>query len=108
MACNESGTSPEHRKILFSKQAHETVLSRAYTGRLARFIKNKFIEDIENHKSLPAAFPIQSYFVGALKKKALELGNHDYMSMYSSQAASLLKNKNAKDVFNELVKAFKI
>ncbi len=106
LACDESNTSPEHRRILFTEQAQETTLSRAYTGRLARFIKNKFIEDIEKHATLPADFPIQSFFVGALKKKTLQTGSSDFMSMYSSQAAALLRNKKAKDVFEALAKVF--
>ncbi len=91
---------------MFTEQAQETTLSRAYTGRLARFIKNKFIEDIEKHATLPADFPIQSFFVGALKKKTLQTGSSDFMSMYSSQAAALLRNKKAKDVFEALAKVF--
>ena len=33
LACEESGTSPEHREILFSDRAQRTVLTRAFSGR---------------------------------------------------------------------------
>ena len=70
LACQESGTSDMHKDILFTEHASQTVLSRAFTGRLARFIKNKFIEDVGGDNNLPLPFPIQSFFTSPLKRAA--------------------------------------
>ena len=106
LACDESGTSASHREVLFTQAARETVLTRAYTGRLARFIPNKFIRDVADHDDLPSPFPIQSFFVKALKEEALKTGNLDYSPMYSSQAAPLLKHRKAAALFEDLAMAF--
>jgi len=106
LACDESGTSMTHREALFAEAARETILSRAYTGRLARFIPDKFIQDMANHDDLPSPFPIQSFFVKALKEEALKTGNMDYLPMYSSQSAPLLKHRKAKTLFEDLAMAF--
>ena len=42
LACDESGASPLHRRLLFGDDAKYTGLSRAYTGRLARGVYNRF------------------------------------------------------------------
>ena len=40
LACNESGAEPLHRAALFSETARQTMLTRAFSGRLARTIRN--------------------------------------------------------------------
>ena len=47
LACDESGASPLHRKLLFGDDANYTGLSRAYTGRLARGVYNRFAREMK-------------------------------------------------------------
>lgn len=103
LACAESGASDMHRSILFSDRAKNTVLSRAFTGRLARFIPNQFISSVEQQDSLPLPFPIQSYFTAPLKKAADGAANSEYASLYAGQSASLLKHRNAEVLMQYLI-----
>ena len=103
LACEESGTSTMHRDVLFSDASYKTVLSRAFTGRLARFIPNKFIDAIEQSKELPLPFPIQSFFTSTIKKSAHEQGNRNFASFYAGQGAPLLKHKKARALIEAIV-----
>lgn len=103
LACKESGTSQLHKDILFSDAAKKTVLSRAFTGRLARFIPNHFIEQIENTPGLPLPFPMQSFFTSLVKKAASTQGNQNFSSLYAGQAAPLLKHRKAIELFDDIV-----
>lgn len=103
LACEESGTSALHREALHNRQPTETRLSRAFTGRLARFISNEFIVTAEDKQALPLPFPIQSVFTSPIKAKAAETGNKAFASLYASQATALLKHHRAADLFNEIV-----
>src|SRR5690606_10760940 len=47
LACRESGTNDVHREVLFGARAQRTVLTRAYTGRLARGVPNRLVEFME-------------------------------------------------------------
>ena len=44
LACEESGASPQHREALLSGKAGQTALTRGFTGRLGRGIKNRLLE----------------------------------------------------------------
>ncbi len=103
LACKESGTSDLHRELLFSDAAHKTVLSRAFTGRLARFIENDFIRSIEQSSTLPLGFPIQSFFTSFLKKAATEKNSKEFSSLYAGQGAPLLKHKSALSLMNHII-----
>ena len=103
LACEESGTSPMHKEQLFSDSAGKTMLSRAFTGRLARFIPNRFIEKIESSPELPLPFPLQSFFTSFIKKAASEQSNPHFASLYAGQAAPLLKHHRARDLFDSIV-----
>ncbi|BFM14776.1 nitronate monooxygenase [Maricurvus nonylphenolicus] len=103
LACRESGTSDEHKQVLFSDKAHNTVLSRNYTGRLARFIPDEFIEAIDKTEGLPLPFPLHSFFVAPIKAAAKAAGNAGFSSHYAGQGAPLLKHRDADALMSALV-----
>jgi len=103
LACNESGTSERHRHMLLSEQSTKTTLSRAYTGRLARFLENEYIRKIETHAQLPLPFPLQHFFTSHIKKAAEQENNDNYMSLYAGQAFPLLAHKRAIELFESLI-----
>lgn len=103
LACEESGAHPLHRERLFQVQSHETMLTRAYTGRLARFIRNDFIRELEEAGVQPRPFPRQSWLTDALKKEAAAQGDTGRMGLYASQAAPLLRHRRAADLMASLV-----
>ena len=101
LVCKESGTGQFHRDILLSERARRTVLTRAYSGRLARGIPNRLIAEMEKQRLPP--FPVQAWFIAKLKNAALARGDEDFMSLYAGQGASLLKHRAASDLMNDLV-----
>ncbi|MCO7224741.1 nitronate monooxygenase family protein [Pleionea sp. CnH1-48] len=103
LACDESGTDAFHREALFSDAVHHTVLSRAFTGRLARFIPNFFVNNIEESPHLPLPFPMQSFFTGPIKHASSQQSNPGYTSHYAGQGAPLIKHRKALDLFNEII-----
>ena len=104
LACAESGATPEHRAALFGADAGDTVLTRAYSGRLARGIRNRLIEEMERRAGLPP-FPIQSWFIGQLKAAAATAGRAEFGSLYASQAAPGLRHRAVPDLMADLVAA---
>lgn len=103
LACAESGTSNLHRQSLFNNKSENTVLSRSFTGRLARFIPNEFISQCEACSEFPLPFPIQSFFANPLKQAAAEQANLKFSSHYAGQCAGLLKHRSAFDLMDQLI-----
>jgi nitronate monooxygenase len=98
LACEESGAPAYHRKLLFSEAARYTVLTRSYTGRLARGLRNR----LASVAHLP--FPLQSRLVGALRAAAIEQGKWDLVTMWGGQIAPLLTHTRAEALLQELIK----
>ncbi len=102
IACEESGTADIHRDVLFSKRSEKTVLTRAYTGRLARGIPNRVIDEFDKRSAELPPFPAHSWFVSKLKAAAMASNVEDFVSLYAGQAAPLLKHRTVRALMSEL------
>ncbi len=105
LACEESGTSDLHRQSILSTESKHTRLSRAFTGRLARFITNDYIDAIEATPDLPLPFPLQSVFSSPIKLAANEQLNTAFASLYAGQSAQLLTHRHALTLMESLIAA---
>ncbi len=104
LACEESGAAPQHRDMLFSPAVRQTVLTRTYSGRLARGIPNRLIEALEPHArsgTLPP-FPIEVWFTSPLRRACAEQGGTDFLALYAGQAAPLLKHRTVAALMDDL------
>ncbi|RKQ94200.1 NAD(P)H-dependent flavin oxidoreductase [Maricaulis maris] len=102
LACAESGTNDAHRDVLFTDRARHTVLTRAYTGRLARGIPNRVIAEMDKRAGQLPPFPVQAWFLGHLKRAAIAAGDEDFASLYAGQGAPLLKHRRVSDLMADL------
>jgi nitronate monooxygenase len=100
LATDESGTTPEHRaRLLAGPRA--TRLTRAYSGRLARGIPNRLLETLDTLDT-PEPYPYQGYLLAPVLTAARESGNDHLVSLWSGQAAPLLRHRRAADVLAAL------
>jgi nitronate monooxygenase len=104
LACDESGATALHRAGLFSDEAFHTTLTRAFTGRLARSIRNRFAVEMDLPDVDIPPYPIQSWFVAKLRKAAVEQGRSDLISLSAGQATALIRHRSATDLMEELVR----
>jgi nitronate monooxygenase len=104
LACDESGASPPHRAALWSEQAQATVLTRIFSGRLARYIRNRYAEEMSLHESEVPPYPIQNWFTGSIRKAALEQGRGDLIALTAGQVAPLLlRHRKAAVLMEQLI-----
>ena len=104
LACEESGASNLHRKMLFREESKSTGLSRAFTGRMARGIYNRFASEMQAHAPLFAKYPAHNWIIAPLRAAALAQGRHDLISLWAGQAAPLCRLHRAGELFASLVK----
>jgi nitronate monooxygenase len=104
VACEESAAPAAHRDKLFGEGAKDTALSRVFSGRLARGIRNRFMDEMTAHAAELLPYPIQSWFTGTLRKAAVEQGRGDLISLQAGQAAPLIRHRNAAALMAELVR----
>lgn len=104
LACEESGASAPHRQALFACEPGATQLTRIFTGRLARGIRNRLVEDLSRDPAGPAPYPVQTWLTGSFKAAAIAAGRGDLISLWASQATPLLRHRQARPLFDALVK----
>ena len=103
LACEESNAPPEHKAALLAARSTPTILTRAYTGRLARGLSNRLGETLHASAGPWLPYPLQGELVRGLRAEALRQGRTDLMAMWAGQGAPLLKWRTAADVFADLV-----
>lgn len=106
LACEESGASPEHRELLFSERAHRTVLTRSFSGRLARGIANRWTDEMTARTHDIAPYPLQGWFTAQLRRAARTaagVARTELVSLWSGQAAPNLRHRTAGALIDSLV-----
>lgn len=102
LACAESGTTDEHRALLFDP-TRRTTLTRSFSGRLARGLTNRWTEEMSNRAHELPPFPIQGWFTGQLRVAALKAGRTDLVSLWGGQIAPNLRHKTTKQLMTSLI-----
>jgi nitronate monooxygenase len=106
LATAQSSASEDHKDKLFTAEAKYTTLTKVFTGRLSRGIRNRLTEELKNHENLFAPYPLQSKFMGLLKAyPATSNSNPDFKSFWAGQSAALLKYRDANILIETLVSA---
>jgi nitronate monooxygenase len=98
MGCPEAGTAEPHRGMLGS--ARDTRLTRAFTGRLARGIVNRFLLDHDG--AAPAAYPYVHHLTSPLRAAARRTADVESMHLWAGQAHPLIRRLPAADLVDRL------
>jgi nitronate monooxygenase len=73
LLADESGSSPVHRAALQSPEFTETVVTRAFSGRYARGLRNRFI--VEHDGQAPLGYPEIHYLTSPVRKASVAAGD---------------------------------
>ncbi len=104
LATRQSNASQDHKNILFSPEARLTTLTKVFTGRLSRSIRNRLTEELKANEHLFAPYPLQGKFMTHLKAyPATANSNPDFKSFWAGQTASLLKYWDAQELMAAMV-----
>lgn len=104
LATAQSNASQDHKDKLFSPDASYTALTKVFTGRLSRGIRNRLMDELKPYEHLMAPYPLQSKFMTHLKAyPATEDANPDFKSYWAGQTAALLKHRDANRLLETLV-----
>jgi nitronate monooxygenase len=102
LLCPETTTNPLHRAALKSEAARHTALTNVFTGRPARGIVNRIIEELGPMSAVAPAFPIATAALAPLRAKAESRGSGDFSPLWSGQNASGCKEIPAAELTLEL------
>jgi nitronate monooxygenase len=99
LRCPEAGTSPPHRKALASHE-RPTALTRAFTGRTARGIRNRFLD--EHTEGAPSAYPQVHHLTAPLRAHGRSAGDSEVLNLWAGQAYALAAELPAAEVTQQI------
>lgn len=94
LRCPEAGTNQTHRAALTRRR--DTVVTRAFSGRPARGLRNRFIDD--HDADAPAAYPQVNQLTGPLRKAAAAAGDADTLHLWAGTAYRRAVDAPAADI----------
>jgi nitronate monooxygenase len=104
LACEESGANAGHREKLFSDDGKHTTLTKVFTGRLARSIRNRFVDEMQPNEQRLPPYPVQRWLTGTLSASVIAPARTDFIALSAGQAAGLLRHRDANSLITELVR----
>lgn len=106
LVCNESGAPEAYKSAILSAREDQTRITRAFSGRPARGIENRFMAEVEfNHNDdaiLP--FPVQNVLTRALRTEAGKQGRAEFLSLWAGQGLRMARRQSVADLIARLAR----
>lgn len=100
---SESGASSVHQAAIADHSRGETVLTRAFSGRPARGIRNRFIDQFDT--VAPAGYPAIHYLTSPIRRAAAAAGEPDALNLWAGTGYKQAGPGHAADVLRTLASA---
>jgi nitronate monooxygenase len=107
LTCIESGAHKLHKEAILNANEDYTILTRSFSGKWARGIKNQFILEMQRHERFLPDFPVQNTLTQDIRKTASAQDNKNFMSLWSGQSPRLAKSQSVSTLINNIIKEAK-
>lgn len=88
LLCPEVNTTPIHRAALVSPAAQHTAVTNIFSGRPARGIMNRLIQELGPISNLAPEFPLARAAIAPLRAAGEQQGTGDFSSLWAGQNTS--------------------
>jgi nitronate monooxygenase len=102
LPCPESGASEAHKRAILAAKEDSTVVTRAFSGRPARGLKNAFMASMDG-KELILPYPFQNALTRPMRTAAAQEGLADYLSLWAGQGVARARVMPAADLVARLI-----
>ncbi|HEU5140593.1 MAG TPA: nitronate monooxygenase [Bacillales bacterium] len=103
LTCEESGAHEKHREAVIGSTDESTVVTRAFSGKPARGIRNRMIDELEPYADEFPDYPIHNSLTKGIRSAAKRQNKPEYMSLWAGQAAGLSKRQSAAELVQDVV-----
>jgi|SRR5271165_232262 len=100
LCCPESGTSPVHRSALTGGRFTRTAMTRAFSGRWARGLANRFMAE---HPDAPCAYPEVHHATSPLRWASAAAGDPDAVNLWAGTGFAQCRSLRAADLVDRLL-----
>jgi nitronate monooxygenase len=99
----EAKTHPAYAGRLAHTEAHETMVTRAFSGRPGRSVATAYVRAAAAPSApRPAPYPVQRGLTRPMREAAQNAGDADRMQLWAGQAAKLTRDQPASAITQQL------
>ena len=104
LVAKESGAFKAYQERLLSAKETDTVVTRIFTGRPARGLRNSFVREYLKSGSKPLAWPIQALAANDIYAAAQQQNDAEYFPLLAGQGLRMLKKgQSAAEIIQEIM-----
>lgn len=107
LTCPESGAHPSYKRMVSAGTEIGTTLTRAFSGRLARTLKNRFSRELQPYEADLPGYPVQLALTHDIRQAAAQQDRAEFMPLWAGQGCSSCEAKPAKELLEEWLKKVK-
>lgn len=97
LACPEASVHPLHRAALTRTSGESTVVTRLFSGRPARAIRNRLTSALASYEHLTAPYPAQRALVAPLMQASAKNNDPSFMQLWAGEGAALVREEPAAE-----------
>ena len=105
LASKESALQDFEKKRLKKVNENEIVLTKSFSGRYARGIRNTFIETIENSEYI-LPYPYQNKLTGELRRIARTVKNAEFVNLWAGQSIMNYSENSTQEILEKLIQDY--
>ncbi|TAK78512.1 MAG: nitronate monooxygenase [Gammaproteobacteria bacterium] len=107
LTCPESGVHKKYKEAILKSNEESTVVTTVFSGKLARGIQNKFIEEMEKYEEDILEYPFQHYLTQPIRKESARQDQLEWMSLWAGQGTRLSKELPADELIKKIIEQLK-
>jgi len=104
LGCREANVHPAWIKALMESSDTSTDLTRAFTGKFARGIRNRFLSEMKSIEDQIPNYPKQSHLTKSIRTAAKAQNNSQFMSLWAGQSSAMFRKSLARELIESLLK----
>ncbi len=101
LACPESGAPDAYKRAILDAKRDTTVITRAFSGRAARGLRNEWIDTVPEDAILP--FPLQNALTRPMRAAAAKKGEAGFLSLWAGTGVARARAMPAAELIAMLV-----
>ncbi len=102
LTCSEAGVAEVYKDAILHSAETATRITRAFSGRPARGIVNRFMTGIDANADAIAPFPLQNILTRPMRSAAAEQGRAQFLSLWAGQGLRMARRQSAAELIERL------